>query len=102
MDNRIKVGIRVRPLSTKEQNENSCNAVSCDDQRGRIAVGEKKTQFGFDWVHGSNAAQRAIYDKMCLPLIDKCFEGYNATFFACKQSIFFRMKSIAFTSVFAV
>ncbi len=85
MDNRIKVGVRVRPLSTKETQDGSTSTV-ITDSNGRILIGadQKKQQFQFDWSFQTSSEQRQIYDTMCKPLIDKFFEGYNATFFACK------------------
>ena len=84
-NNRIKVGVRVRPLSNKETQEGA-NSTVITDANGRILIGsdQKKQPFQFDWTFGSSSEQRQIYDTMCKPLIDKYFEGYNATFFACK------------------
>lgn len=88
MDNRIKVGVRIRPMSSKEVTEGAASTVSAD--QGRILTNQadaKKSgsNFNFDWTFDSNAGQRVIYDDMCKPLIDKVFEGYNATFFACER-----------------
>lgn len=85
MENRIKVGVRVRPLSAKEISESSANTVITDEQ-GHIFIGNdnKKASFQFDWSFGSNSQQRELYDMMCKPLIDQFYEGYNTTFFACK------------------
>ena len=89
MDNRIKVGVRVRPLSKKELTEGgTSSSVTTEDTQGRIVVSgdnnARKNGFSFDWVFGVNSEQRQLYDSMCMPLIEKFFEGYNATFFACK------------------
>jgi hypothetical protein len=43
-----------------------------------------KNNFQFDWAFGSTSLQDRIYDEMCKPLIEKLYQGYNATFFACK------------------
>ena len=83
MDNRIKVGVRARPLSSKESQE--INVLSFNN--GEIFVKDnKKTHFNFDWAFDANSNQRQIYNDMCFPLIERVFEGYNATFFACKNS----------------
>ncbi len=86
MDNRIKVGVRIRPLSSKEQSEGANSTVHADASGKIVAQNNenKKNNYNFDWSFDSNADQRAVYDSMCKPLIDKVFEGYNATFFACK------------------
>eukprot|EP00981_Chlorochromonas_danica_P006568 scaffold1435_cov162-Ochromonas_danica.AAC.2 len=72
MDNRIKVGVRIRPLSQKEISEGASNTVVAD-HGGRILINsEKKANFNFDWSFDTSADQRAVYDSMCKPLIDKC------------------------------
>ncbi len=90
MDNRIKVGVRIRPLSTREIQENSPSTVVAENS-GRLMLtndnnGKSKNAYKFDWSYGPQGNQRSIYDDMCRPLVDKIFEGYNATFFACKYS----------------
>ena len=86
MDNRIKVGVRIRPLSSKELGENASSTVHTEPG-GRVVTYQdnKKNNFNFDWSFDSDSSQRAVYDSMCKPLIDRVFEGYNATFFACKS-----------------
>jgi hypothetical protein len=107
MDNRIKVGVRVRPLSIKEQQEASgptTGAAVTTERDGSISVlsgsGESKNKFTFkyDWAFGPNSAQDAIYGDMCKPLIDRVFDGYNATFFACKFGIV-STKNICFANM---
>jgi hypothetical protein len=99
MDNRIKVGVRVRPLSIKEQQEASgptTGAAVTTARDGSISVfstsGDSKTKlnFKYDWAFGPNSSQDAIYGDMCKPLIDRVFDGYNATFFACKFDTIFK------------
>ncbi|RYH19890.1 hypothetical protein EON65_25370 [archaeon] len=85
MENKIKVGVRIRPLSTKELGESASSTV-CTEQGGKVVTFQdnKKNHYGFDWAFDSESSQRLIYDSMCKPLIDSVFQGYNATFFACK------------------
>lgn len=88
MDNRIKVGIRVRPLSEMEQQSSSSpSPVICEQGNQRITVGldnRNRSSFAFDWCYSPASPSGSIYEQMCLPLINKVFEGYHATFFACK------------------
>lgn len=86
MDNRIKVGVRIRPLSSKEIQEGGSTFVQADSTGKILFKNDSKSSsdFQYDWAFGPNSDQRIVYEKMCKTLIDKVFEGYNATFFACK------------------
>eukprot|EP01033_Poteriospumella_lacustris_P007937 gene7937-5710_t len=90
MDNRIKVGIRVRPLSEMEQQSSSSpSPVICEQGNQRITVGldnRNRSSFAFDWCYSPASPSGSIYEQMCLPLINKVFEGYHATFFAYGQT----------------
>lgn len=90
IDNRIKVGVRIRPLNAKEASDGLPSTVAAEPNGRLILSSESKenakirTAYKFDWSYGPQDSQRIIYDDMCKPLIEKIFEGYNATFFACK------------------
>jgi hypothetical protein len=87
MDNRIKVGIRVRPLVSCEKNSPQDVALWCDKANHKIVVGadsRSRSSFAFDWCYPPNEELPEIYENMCQPLINKVFEGYHATLFACK------------------
>jgi hypothetical protein len=100
MDNRIKVGIRIRPFSSKENQENNGNyqnkaSITANEENGQVNLQNNKDEminnirnknsFQFDWSFDQDSTQDKIYESMCHPLIEKFFEGYNATFFACKS-----------------
>lgn len=90
METRIKVGVRIRPLSGKEQQEgqDTSSPIWSDASKGRIAVGSdarNRQTFNFDWCYDKTSDSKKIYEEMCKPLVAKVFEGYNATFFACKN-----------------
>lgn len=100
--NRIKVGVRIRPFSSKETSEvnvstSSRVSIIANEGNGQVLLTNgrdefvnnvrNKNTFQFDWSFGPNSCQDGVYKEMCQPLIEKLFEGYNATFFACKYQL---------------
>lgn len=50
---------------------------------------DERTQdqtFAFDYVFGQNSTQPEVFEKLGSPLLDKAFQGYNATIFAYGQT----------------
>ncbi|XP_034236612.1 kinesin-like protein KIF14 isoform X3 [Thrips palmi] len=93
----LTVGVRVRPLSQREQNDNAVSnvvyvggneiQVTCDTGAGTTH------RFTYDHCFASGdpdlpnyASQETIFSAMVLPLIDKSFQGYNACLFAYGQT----------------
>ncbi len=79
MDSKLKVVVRCRPLIAEEGRVRK-SAFVVDDS---VVVGEKK--FMFEQVFDETVAQKEIYTTCVQPLVDGCFDGYNATVFACKM-----------------
>ena len=89
MENKIKVGVRIRPLNAKEQEEGSKPVINSDDGKYILtnrAGATKKNNFEYDWAFDINTSNRDLYLTTCRPLIEKVYDGFNATFFACKFS----------------
>ena len=85
MDTKIKVGVRVRPLNTKEIESSSVSVIDCErDKFVLTKPPAKKSCFEYDWTFDSASTSRNVYESSCRPLIENVFEGFNATFFACK------------------
>ena len=84
--NRVKVGVRVRPLSSHELDDGATNVLSCRQSSIQANVPSKSTRFDFDWVFGEKSPQSDLYTAMCTPLIDNLFLGFNATVFAYGQT----------------
>ncbi|XP_069697574.1 kinesin-like protein KIF14 [Periplaneta americana] len=91
----LTVGIRVRPLSLKEQNDAAVvNVVSVEGSEIRVLCESGTTHtFTYDhcfWScdqnHPQFASQEMVFTAMVQPLIDKAFEGYNACLFAYGQT----------------
>jgi kinesin family protein 2/24 len=87
MDSKIKVGVRIRPLNTKELDASSSAVIGSES--GKFVVTKspaKKNCFEYDWSFDSHSTNKSVYEASCKPLIENIFEGFNATFFACKST----------------
>lgn len=86
MESKIKVGVRIRPLNAKELEASSSAIVESDSSKFVLTKSPaKKSCFEYDWSFGSKSTNRDIYENSCKPLIENIYEGFNATFFACKS-----------------
>lgn len=53
--------------------------------RAQITIGTDR-QFNFDMVFSTQTTQKFVYESCVLSLVEKCFEGYNATVLAYGQT----------------
>jgi hypothetical protein len=86
----VKVMVRCRPLSQREQQIDSQICVSIDSLTNQIQLTHPKEKtrktFAFDSVFDSNTAQSLIYEKGAFSLVESVVEGYNGTIFAYGQT----------------
>jgi hypothetical protein len=86
-DQRVRVGVRVRPLLPHELEAGAESVIKADRSSRIIAsIPAKKNAFDFDWAFGPFSDHREVYDSMCRPLVSSVYEGYNATVFAYGQT----------------
>eukprot|EP00934_Nitzschia_sp_Nitz4_P002427 Nitzschia sp. Nitz4//scaffold4_size323378//238111//243273//NITZ4_000694-RA/size323378-processed-gene-0.302-mRNA-1//1//CDS//3329553501//2422//frame0 len=71
----VRVGVRVRPLGSKEIQQGGKIAVSV--QEPAIKIGQK--QFTFDAVFNTNTDQDELFSSVSASLLDSFVDGYNAT-----------------------
>jgi len=91
----LTVGVRVRPLNMREQNDTAVvNVVNVDGSEITVMY-DSGTAYTFtydhcfwscDPQHNQFASQDVIFTTMVQPLIDKAFLGYNACLFAYGQT----------------
>eukprot|EP00979_Chaetoceros_neogracilis_P017332 scaffold10203_cov272-Chaetoceros_neogracile.AAC.31 len=82
----IRVVTRIRPLSTKEINENSKESVIALEKTKMIQVAKNK-DFAFDAVFGPNTTQREVYEQTAGDMIrSNLFKGFNVTVLAYGQT----------------
>eukprot|EP00947_MAST-08B_sp_MAST-8B-sp1_P006670 g6670.t1 len=59
--------------------------VQCDESTGEVTLGGNK-KFTFDHALAPETAQEQVFQRCVRPLVDGCFDGYNATVFAYGQT----------------
>ena len=68
---RVKVGVRIRPLIGLELSNGAANAVQTKSNNSNssaipqtvfVNVPARKNTYDFDWVFGPNSTQKSIYD----------------------------------------
>ncbi len=90
----VRVVARLRPLSTKEKNEQSSESIRANVHSSSIAVPDNndgnnnnKRSFEFDAVFPPNSTQEQVYQTTCGDMISKSiFRGFNATILAYGQT----------------
>lgn len=83
---RVRVGLKIRPLNEKEINEGAQDILKVKQNRKTVhcTVPSKQNTFNFDWAFDSNESQVQVYNDLSIPILDNLFEGINATILACK------------------
>ncbi|CAO3660462.1 unnamed protein product [Rhizopus stolonifer] len=81
----VRVGLRVRPLTQKEQLSNCTECISFIPNEPQILVGTDKS-FTYDYVFSNDTQQAEVYENAAGPLLDKFVEGFNATILAYGQT----------------
>jgi len=69
----VRVGVRVRPVSVKEQGAENVLSV----QQRSIALSGR--HFTYDHVFDSSISQSSLYEQVSPQLLQSFLEGYNAT-----------------------
>ncbi|CEF70253.1 Kinesin-like protein KIF11 [Strongyloides ratti] len=83
----IKVGIRIRPRSSKEIEKNDPSVLRNVGSSIMLADGEKEKKFsGYDFVLDESVTQCQLYKKMVAEYIPQLLSGYNCTIFAYGQT----------------
>ncbi|RCI02574.1 hypothetical protein CU098_001368 [Rhizopus stolonifer] len=81
----VRVGLRVRPLTHKEQHSNCTECISFIPNQPQILIG-KDHSFTYDYVFDAKTEQYSIYDTSVVPLVEKFVDGFNATILAYGQT----------------
>ena len=88
----VKVAVRCRPLSTKENGQGSASIVTISENRSiHVTDPEGKNpakDFTFDHAYFTASTQEQVYDDLGKPTIDKAFEGFNGNL--CLKSLKYR------------
>lgn len=79
----VQVAVRVRPLSASEMVQAS---ESCVQTAGASTVVLGDKQYDFDAAFAPHVEQQHVYEQLVAPLVERFFDGYNATVFAYGQT----------------
>ena len=82
-DENIKVGVRVRPLSSKELGEGDIECLSAIDTTIKCGSDHK---FTYDYAFEPSTTNEELYGHAARPLLDDVFRGFNATIMAYGQT----------------
>ena len=82
---KVRVALRTRTLLPCELIQNAKDCVRVRPEAGAVLFGKGRI-FNFDWAFPPNAPQSDVFDRCAAPLIDGCFDGYNASIFAYGQT----------------
>mmetsp|Transcript_29878 Transcript_29878/g.60642 ORF Transcript_29878/g.60642 Transcript_29878/m.60642 type:complete len:426 (+) Transcript_29878:227-1504(+) len=86
----IKVVVRVRPLSAREQSDGHKVVTTADEDAGTIEINNPSTseakRFTFDNVFMPSSSQQRIYDVCAAPVVQSVLDGYNGTLLAYGQT----------------
>jgi Kinesin motor domain len=86
----VKVIVRCRPFSEKENLAGHTDIVTVDIASATISLTDPKTTdskaFTFDTVFDSNCKQIDVYNTTAKPIVESVLNGYNGTIFAYGQT----------------
>ncbi|KAK5917162.1 hypothetical protein CgunFtcFv8_012073 [Champsocephalus gunnari] len=89
----VRVVVRCRPFSRKEESQGCEDVLQIDDRLGQITIRNPKAPpdepmkvFTFDSVYGWDSKQVDIYDDAVRPLVESVLKGFNGTTFAYGQT----------------
>lgn len=81
----VQVAVRIRPQNAREQIDMCRVCTFCSPGQPQIVLGKDKA-FTYDFVFDTDSQQEHIYSTSIEPLVEGCFEGYNATVLAYGQT----------------
>lgn len=83
----VKVALRIRPLINKEICDGcrECMEIMPNEPQVTIGIGSDRA-FTYDYVFGPTSQQEELYYNVVEPLLERFFNGYNATVLAYGQT----------------
>ena len=83
----VKVAIRIRPLNSKEIDENSSKCISVLESKTiLIDLKPEAKSFTYDHVGSEDIPQEEVFNIVGKPITTSCLNGYNGTIFAYGQT----------------
>jgi hypothetical protein len=87
-DTTVQVAVRVRPFNGREKvnGETSCVRITSDQLVLVNPGGGEEHAFAFDTVIDDSFSQEKVWTTVGVPILNKAFNGFNATIFAYGQT----------------
>ncbi|RLN59278.1 hypothetical protein BBJ28_00013436 [Nothophytophthora sp. Chile5] len=89
----VRVVVRIRPLSTKEQQDGRAYIVQANKEQGEISLAnpeadarEPPKKFTFDAAIPPESSQQDVYAKAATDIVESVVHGFNGTIFAYGQT----------------
>lgn len=79
----VKVAVRARPLSTTEKSQGCRECIKLSHTK--VDAGSER-KYDFDFVYGPESPQLKIFQETTMPLLNRVFDGFNATILAYGQT----------------
>ena len=79
----VLVGIRLRPLNTREIDQGMTKIVSCEEH-GIAMNNDKNDKYSFDCTFNESSNNEAVFTKIANHIVHAALAGINGTIFACK------------------
>ena len=77
MSCQVRVGVRIRPLTSKESSEGGKQVVQADTFDRTVGISKRK--FTYDSVFDDTVSNEELYGSVAPPLLEAFLNGYNAT-----------------------
>jgi len=80
----ITVVVRTRSIESYADSKGGMRpeeGVMLEEDENRVTIMDGRQVFNFDCVFESNATQEDVYQEICYPLVESCFEGFDCTVF---------------------
>eukprot|EP00117_Sycon_ciliatum_P027246 scpid25067/ scgid22182/ Kinesin-like protein KIF21A len=84
-DESVRVSLRIRPQSARERIDLCRVCTVCTPGIEQVVLGKDKA-FTYDHVYDMDTQQESLYKSSAENLVERCFEGYNATIMAYGQT----------------
>ncbi|KAG5674440.1 hypothetical protein PVAND_004411 [Polypedilum vanderplanki] len=81
----IKVSIKVRPLISREKNEN-CSKEWLIDENGSLSSVSRGHVFNFDHIFDEGSSNADVFEVIAKPIVENALNGINGTIFAYGQT----------------
>jgi len=88
----IKVAIRSRPMSKREESLGSTTCLSINAVAGSVTISDTKKKdnepklFTFDFAYDTSSTQPQVYKDLGEPMVTRAIDGWNGTIFAYGQT----------------